>query len=167
MIRALAERDLERVREIERQASDLFRSVGWDDVADDEPDSVPVLRAYAAAGRAFVAVTADDRPAGYILLRELDGSGYIAQVSIDPAFARRRIGAGLIDRAADWAREQGLFALSLTTFVDLPWNAPYYRRLGFVEIAAPTPGLAQVRAAEKAAGLDRRPRTAMICLLQR
>ncbi len=167
MIRPLAERDLERVREIERQASELFRQVGWNDVADDEPDSVTVLRSYVADGGAFVAVTDDDRPTGYLLVRELDDSGYIAQVSVDPAFSRRCIGAGLIDRAAEWARSRGLATLTLTTFVDLPWNAPYYGRLGFHEITHTADSLAQVRAAEAAAGLDRRPRTAMIRAVQR
>ena len=167
MIRALAEGDLERVREIERLASELFRQVGWNDVADDEPDSVAVLRNYATDGGAFVAVTDNDRPTGYILLRELDESGYIAQVSVDPAFSRQGIGARLIDRAAEWAWTRGLAALTLTTFVDLPWNAPYYSRLGFAEMTELPAGLAQVRAAEALAGLDRRPRTAMIRPVQR
>ena len=45
----------------------------------------------------------------------------------------------LIDNAfvgiADWARAQGCQLLTLTTYRDVPWNAPYYTRLGFRECA--------------------------------
>jgi hypothetical protein len=30
-----------------------------------------------------------------------------------------------------WAQRHGLAALTLTTFTDVPWNMPYYERLGF------------------------------------
>jgi hypothetical protein len=54
--------------------------------------------------------------------------------------------------------------MTLTTFADVPWNAPYYERCGFRVMAADeiTPGLAAIRAAEAAAGLDRWPRVCMI-----
>ena len=41
-------------------------------------------------------------------------------------------------------------AVTLTTFRDVPWNAPYYERLGFRTLAADeiTPGLAAIRAHE-------------------
>jgi hypothetical protein len=53
--------------------------------------------------------------------------------------------------------------LTLTTFADVPWNAPYYARLGF-EITPPnkiTPGLREIRQYEAAAGLDAWPRVVM------
>ncbi|MZD06511.1 GNAT family N-acetyltransferase, partial [Streptomyces sp. SID5785] len=51
----------------------------------------------------------------------------------------------------------------LTTFRDVEWNAPYYARLGFRVLAEDevTPGLARIRAAEAAHGLDRWPRVCM------
>ncbi|MBH2904532.1 GNAT family N-acetyltransferase, partial [Serratia ureilytica] len=44
--------------------------------------------------------------------------------------ARRLIGA-----VAEEAKRQGAARLTLTTFIDVPWNAPYYRRLGFRPLA--------------------------------
>jgi hypothetical protein len=32
---------------------------------------------------------------------------------------------------AEEAKRQGAGRLTLTTFIEVPWNAPYYRRLGF------------------------------------
>lgn len=45
----------------------------------------------------------------------------------------RGLGRALIQHAADWARANGRTRLSLTTFAHIPWNAPYYARVGFRE----------------------------------
>jgi predicted N-acetyltransferase YhbS len=86
------------------------------------------------------------------------------QVTALPSHARRGIGRALIDHAAAWAVSQGLRALTLTTFADVPWNAPYYRRIGFRDLpdAAIGPGLREVVQREAAHGLYRWPRIAMI-----
>lgn len=57
----------------------------------------------------------------------------------------------------------GLPALTLSTFRTVPWNAPYYRRLGFreVEAAQITAGLRAVLDAEVAFGLDPSTRVCM------
>ncbi|MGC3003056.1 GNAT family N-acetyltransferase, partial [Streptomyces sp. G35A] len=51
----------------------------------------------------------------------------------------------------------------LTTFAEVPWNAPYYARLGFRPLTGPdlTPGLRRIRAEELGHGLDRWPRVCM------
>ena len=61
------------------------------------------------------------------------------------------------------AVDQGRDAVTLTTYVDVPWNAPLYKRTGFVAVTDGEcgPGLAAIREAERAAGLDVLPRTAM------
>ena len=41
------------------------------------------------------------------------------------------IGAGLVRAAQIDARNTGIKALTLTTFRDVAWNAPFYARLGF------------------------------------
>jgi hypothetical protein len=58
---------------------------------------------------------------------------------------------------------EGMPALTLTTFTEVPWNAPYYRRCGFrcLEEAELTPGLRELRDHEAALGLDRWPRVCM------
>lgn len=39
----------------------------------------------------------------------------------------------MLETAVACAREKGLAALSLTTFRDVPWNAPFYAAFGFRE----------------------------------
>jgi GNAT superfamily N-acetyltransferase len=153
--------DLETIVEIERSAGEMFRSVGL--VPDDDPGSVEELVPYQTGGRAFVGVDADDRPTGYILLDIVDNAVHIEQVTVHPDHARQRIGQSLIEHAARWATDRWLTALTLTTYVDVPWNAPYYERLGFRFLAedSETPGLRVIRERERAAGLDEWPRTCM------
>ena len=83
-------------------------------------------------------------------------------MSVHPRHARRGIGSGLIERAASWARGRGLRALTLTTYVEVPWNGPYYERLGFRYLAPveETTGLRALRAHEREHGLDAWPRPA-------
>jgi GNAT superfamily N-acetyltransferase len=120
---------------IEREAGALFETIGMPEIAYDDPGTVPELEPFRAAGRAWVAVDADDRPVAYLISAVVDGCAHVEQVSVAPAHARRRLGAALIDHLAGVAAVEGRPALTLTTFRDVPWNAPYYERLGFRVIA--------------------------------
>ena len=62
-VRAARSDEGEALRVIERQAGERFRDVGMGEIADDEPASVATLAAYAAAGRSWVATTADSTEA--------------------------------------------------------------------------------------------------------
>ena len=77
-IRAACADDLTSLVEIEQAAGETFRSLGVDLVADDDPGSPEELTAYAEGGRAFVALDADDRPLGYLLLDIVDDAAHIA-----------------------------------------------------------------------------------------
>jgi GNAT superfamily N-acetyltransferase len=161
--------DLPVLVEIERAAAETFRSLGMDLVADDDPGSVEELTRYADGGRAFVSVAAGDRPIAYLLLDLLDGAAHIEQVSVHPDHARKGLGRALIEHVASWSRARGLCALTLTTYVEVPWNGPCYERLGFRYLAAAeeTPGLRALRARERASGLDAWPRACMSRSLRR
>ncbi|MCF1600071.1 GNAT family N-acetyltransferase [Streptomyces muensis] len=151
------------LQDIERAAGAAFRGLGMAAVADDEPLAHDVLDRYRRAGRAWVACDAGDHPVGYLICEPVDGALHIEQVSVHPEAARRGVGRALLAHAADRAHEQGLTALTLTTFAEVPWNAPYYTRLGFhtLDEAGLTPGLREIRAHEAELGLDRWPRVCM------
>ncbi len=163
MIRPARPADYPAIQEIERRAGQAFRTVGMDASADDDPFSDAELDAYTASGRAWVTTDETDNPTAYVLVDLVDRMAHIEQVTVDPAHARQGLGALLIEHVSDWAREQRLDGLSLTTFVEVPWNAPYYERLGFRRVAPEQlgAGLTAVRSYEAELGLDRWPRTAM------
>lgn len=159
-LRPAREDDLPLLREIERAAGRSFAEIGMHLVADDEPPSVEELRRYADAGRAWVRTDGADRPVAYLLADVVDGCAHLEQVSVHPDAAGQGHGRELVDHLVAWAREQGLPAVTLTTYRDVPWNGPYYRRLGFDPIAPAelTPGLREVRREEAERGLDGWPR---------
>lgn len=147
-IRLATSQDLPHIPGLEVAASQIFRSVGMDAIADDTPPSLESLEEYRQAGHIWVAISqlstesagGSERLAGYVLVHLLreqsasDLSVHIQQVTVAPGFTRQRIGAKLIQHVELWARDQGFRELSLTTFRDVPWNAPYYRRLGFHDV---------------------------------
>jgi GNAT superfamily N-acetyltransferase len=163
MIRRTRVDDIGGLPDIERAAGAAFRDIGMDAIADDAPLPEERLLGYQEAGRAWVASDELDRPVAYLLLDTVDGSAHIEQVSVHPQYARQGLGRALIDTAEAWARHNELPTLTLTTFVDVPWNAPYYARLGFnvipdIELSA---GLRRLREHEASIGLDAWPRVAM------
>ena len=83
-IRALRDGDVEAVRRIEVRAGERFRSIGMAEIADDEPPTDAALLGASAAGRAWVAVDASDRPIGYVVVDEVDGAVHVEQVSVEP-----------------------------------------------------------------------------------
>jgi len=163
-IRSTRPSDLPVIQRIELAAGELFRGIGMPDIADHPVPTVETLTSYHRAGHAWVVVDGGDRPVGFILVKPVDGAAHIEQVSVHPAHAHRRIGRDLIDHVEDWAARGGLPALTLTTFRDVPWNGPYYERLGFVALAPSDhrPELTALMAEEATHGLDPARRVAMI-----
>ncbi|MFH5879600.1 GNAT family N-acetyltransferase [Arthrobacter sp. NA-172] len=99
----------------------------------------------------------------YLLLEYLGGNAHVEQLSVHPSHARQGLGSELLDVAEELARGEGAEWLTLTTFRDVPWNAPYYRRLGFEELDSNEldDGLRAILECEALVGLTRWPRIAM------
>ncbi len=165
-IRPARAEDLVAMQLVERAAGEPFRALGMNEIADDELPPIEHLAQYQQAGRAWVAVV-DDEVVAYLVLDVVADAAHIEQVSVDPRHGRQRIGQRLIETAADWAGARGLHELTLTTFADVPWNAPYYALLGFTALTETelSPELAAVRQTERARGLDRWRRVAMCRVL--
>ena len=163
MIREARAEDLPRMRDIEVAAGEAFRTLNMGAVADDAPPSLEALAVYQQDARAWVAADYGDQAVAYILVDVVDAFAHIEQVTVHPLHARQGLGRRLIDKAGRWAAARGLKGMTLTTFERVPWNAPYYARLGF----QPVPehqwpdGLCQIVQSERAHGLDAWPRVVM------
>lgn len=147
---------------IEVRAGERFRAIGLDVVADDDPPPPEVYTTAVAEGRLWVAERGREL-LGYALAVDLDGQAHLEQVSVVPEAGGHGVGVALVDAVVGWAEDRGATSLTLSTFRDVPWNGPWYERLGF-EVdadAVADPRFAAVRRHEAELGLDLDARVVM------
>ncbi len=107
----------------------------------------------------WVAVAAStSQLVGFAMVVPEKDAALLAEVDVHPEHQRKGVGRALVQAAIDWADAQGIPRLVLTTFGDLPWNAPFYEPCGFRRIAASqlTDALAQTLREEAHQGLKGR-----------
>lgn len=155
-IRAAEPSDAEFINAIETSADALLiEALGawqW-------PPADDALGRLAAPG--FVLMAEDsgaDSPVGFVHVLEVDGSAHLEQLSVVPAAGRQGHGRALVSAALDEARERGYSRLTLRTYAEIPWNAPFYASCGFLESIPETPFLRRLVDTEAALGLDRHGR---------
>jgi GNAT superfamily N-acetyltransferase len=145
-VRAAARSELALLDDVATRADQLFRTAGYD---------LPELPLDPAdLERAAAVFVAGRPPVGFVQVEEVDELAYLVELAVIPRWMRQGIGSALLDRACEWASRRGYSAIMLTTYADVPWNAPWYARRGFVEVAEFGPGLAAERAREAELGLD-------------
>lgn len=114
-------------------AAELFRGTGLIDV-----DDVMVVTTsdHVAAIEAALSLVADvdGRVAGFAMGEMYGADAYLHELDVDPAFQRQGIGAALVSGFVEAARAKRALAVYLSTFRDPPWNAPFYRRMGFRDL---------------------------------
>ncbi len=142
------------IAQIELNAGELFKTVGLDALSGDVTDPAYV-KSFIASGGAVVAVNDHDEAVGFALSFFLDGALHLHEMSVDPAHGRKGLGGLLLKAVADWAGVSGYNQTTLSTFKDVPWNAPFYERHGYtpVDVADWTPGFFLLREHEELAGL--------------
>lgn len=149
---------------VERSAGALFRTLpalAW--LADSE--GTPLARHCELIGQGTVWVAADsgDMPVAFLEAEVVGDELHVWEMSVHRDWQARGLGRALLTAATGHAMRAGLAALTLTTFRDVPWNGPFYARLGFAPIAesALSERLRRVLAHEVAAGLPAAQRWAM------
>jgi GNAT superfamily N-acetyltransferase len=161
--RFAAPHDASAIRAIEFEAGQRFVSVGMTGIADAPPMALALAERKIAAGEIIVAVDADLICAGFVMFEPQTARIYVQELDVLTSHAGRRIGAALLEQVAQLARTRDLPQLVLSTYREVPWNAPYYRRLGFREIESAELDAALIarRDAHIARGLDESKRVFM------
>lgn len=155
--------DIEAIRAVERRAGRRFAEAGYPAIAAFEVLEAAALRAGIEAGGLLVLADPEDVPVGFVLLEPAPDAAHVHEIDVAPEWQRRGLGRRLLDHAAGWALGRGLDRLTLTTYRDLPFNAPFYSRYGFRVLGEREQGprLAAIRAEERARGIEIVPRVAM------
>lgn len=159
--------DAEHLPAIERAAGTLFSSIPeLAGLAGNEAIPAERHQKLIRKGHCLVAFQGD-RPVGFIATEPFRRELHIWEVSVHPDAQQRGIGAGLVRACQIDARNSSFKAITLTTFRDVPWNGPFYERLGFEEVTAldAHPRLVGELAVEADHGLPAERRCAMIHFL--
>ena len=163
-IRLAYESELSKIPLIELAAADRFRETHYAYLAVDTEASVDEAYCHQQFAQGLLWVAADemDQPVGFVVAEVLDDALFIHELDVLPDHGRRGLGRRLIAAVCERARTVGYAAVTLSTFADIPWNAPFYIRVGFCELADAelTPGLRAVQQAE-AEGLPNTNRVIM------
>lgn len=149
---------------IERSSGEIFRQwPGLEWIADDDIQSEEQHRTLIAKDVAFVADLTDHGIVAFLNGEITVDALHVWQIAVHRDQQGRGIGRKLMEAAQQLATDQGIRALTLTTFRQVHWNEPYYQRLGFITLDRKKlpPRLKAVLDAEERAGLPIAQRCAM------
>ena len=148
--RATAE-DLVPLQKIEDEADELFASVfsiaGW-------RPAPPGTERSRQPG--FILVASDkpgSEPLGFAHVLGIPGDDHLEQLSVRPAMTRRGHGRTLVETVKGESGRRGCKRVTLRTYADVPWNAPFYASSGFVECDPDTDFLRDLSNVEQQRGL--------------
>lgn len=117
--------------DIERAAAALFPDWVLPPALRQGAVSLPRLEQARAGRRLWVALSPRGEPVGFTLAEPGMEAAFLVELDVHPDHQRLGLGRRLIEVAIDWAQAGGYRSLTLTTFEHVPWNAPFYARLGF------------------------------------
>jgi GNAT superfamily N-acetyltransferase len=105
---------------------------------------------------------------GFICGRQIETTFHIQQMAVSPSVQKRGIGSALMAAMLDDAISARCTRATLTTFLDVPWNDSFYRKLGFstLDPSELDPRLTALLASEAAMGLTAARRCAMAISLK-
>ena len=145
-VRSAEASDMSALEEIDRRAETLYRVSGIDLPRIPFPvDALHDAKAIFVAGRP---------PVAFIRVDEVDGLAHIEALAVIPGAMRHGIGSALLEAACAWSRDAGYPAVTLVTYADVAWNAPFYTARGFEVVETSAPEITELRDWERAVGLD-------------
>lgn len=144
-----------RLHDIENAAGEMFSGLGLIDEALDDSFPLGKLARLIQMGQVWTACMEDDLPVGMVIASIRDGAVYVEEMDVLPEHGRRGIGGRLLETVCAWAKEQRDTAVTLSTFRDVPWNGPFYRKHGFADLSPDewTPWMHTLREKERQLGL--------------
>ena len=130
-VRLARENELYRLNAIEEAASQLFANTKFALEIDQDTLSIDLLREQQAKDLVWVAVGDRDNPVGFAVVMIMGDRIHLHELSVAPEHGRKGLGTRLIKTITQFAKSSGFTGVTLSTFRDISWNAPFYRKLGF------------------------------------
>jgi len=135
-IRLATDKDATNLPDIEQSAGKAFLAIpGLEWIADDEVISAEHHQIYIDEGTVWVALSGKRR-IGFVTTARYEDALHILELAVESGHQGHGVGRRLLEKAKDYALENGLPALTLTTFRDLPFNELFYHKLGYRTLEA-------------------------------
>jgi GNAT superfamily N-acetyltransferase len=126
------------LQNIDLASASLFRGTGLIDFGPLGEPSQPIpedrLRKGFGDGLIWVAVNNLEELVGFALCSDRGDDLYLDQLSVLPRHGRQGLGTRLVRRCLQEAEARSFKRVSLSTFRKVPWNGPFYKKLGFREV---------------------------------
>lgn len=138
-IRQACDRDIKNLPDLERAAAQIFinylKQLDISEKLLDRPVPVVKLQQAQQENLLWVACDRNDTPIGFAYVEKLGNNWHLEELDVHPQYQKKGIGSALVKAICDRAKEMRISAITLTTFRDIPWNAPFYEKMGFAAIA--------------------------------
>ena len=148
--------EIQLLADIENAAGSMFSGLGLIDEALDQSFPLDKLNTLVLSGQVWVGCLEDAVPVGMVIASVWGKTIYIEEMDVLPSHGGRGLGTCLLKHVCSWARSQGDRDVLLSTFRDVPWNGPFYKKNGFQELSPNrwTKRLRSVRENERRCGLN-------------
>ncbi|MEI6701478.1 MAG: GNAT family N-acetyltransferase [Actinomycetota bacterium] len=125
-VREASRRDLRRATEVENDALGVFDEIGFGVFS----STTQWLK---ADGMLFA--KAVGRPLkGFAVVILMDDHAHLEGLYVARKYSRQGLGSALLDAACNQTQELGLSRLTVSTYLEVAFNAPWYRQRGFSEV---------------------------------
>lgn len=137
-VRLARQEDVPKLPVIERSAAQLFRQIpALAFLAEDGASLSEVQHtACIVQGLCWVGVESAGKPCGFLSAEQQGSDLHILEVSVEIRAQGAGLGRALIQHACAEAKARGMARVTLTTFRSVPWNRPFYERLGFCVVSS-------------------------------
>jgi ribosomal protein S18 acetylase RimI-like enzyme len=132
--------------DIEERSDHRFADLGIH-FAEGQPTDLATL------SRAYAVFIVGEPIAGFAMTEVVDDCLHLEAIHVDLDLQGQGMGSALLQEIFR-AEGEHFAAITLVTFADIPWNAPFYAKHGFRVLDELSPGLSRIRRREIHNGLD-------------
>ena len=130
-IRLAKVEDLTVLPGIERKACTLFAKTKHHAAVSDDVTTLEDFEEAREEGHLFVAVSEDGKAVGFSFMEIMGHGVHLDEIDVLPKFGGKGIGTALVKKVCGWAKKNNYPVVTLTTYKEIRWNAPFYKKLGF------------------------------------
>ncbi|KAJ9607136.1 hypothetical protein H2200_008208 [Cladophialophora chaetospira] len=138
-VRPASESDIDYIWAIDSSATKKFGSIpALADLAASE-ESPEKFESWLNQGRVYL-VEERDAPVGFVAAHEVNDVLHINEIGVHEDHQGKGIGALLLQAIFEWGQDiarqnnRDVARVSLTTYADVAWNGPWYKKHGFRKV---------------------------------